>query len=237
VAVAPAVPHSGGGYEVGMSTIQTGASPAPRQLAPGGRRQGRTLRPGAAGVLSLAAAGLLAACVPAGYGNYSPAAGRAATPAEALAVATAVHTSPLTSGAGTRPYRVETIRLSTGTPGYAFATIDPATSQLDGAAVALRLTPTTGAPPPGRCSTSAACTSAAPPRQRSTPSSHCTARRASASPPTRSRRIPAVTSVFASQAGGCCTESQALAIFYRSLVFHVGGELVVFCEGGAERGG
>jgi len=104
----------------------------------------RTLRRGGVGVGSLAAVGLLAACVPAGYANYSPAAGRPATPAEALTVAAAVHSSPLTAGAGTRPYRVEAIRLSTRIPGYAFATIDPATPQLDGAAVALRATPTTG---------------------------------------------------------------------------------------------
>ncbi len=55
-----------------------------------------------------------------------------------------MHSSPLTAGAGAgarRPYRVEAIRLSTRTPGYAFATIDPTTPQLDGAAVALRATP------------------------------------------------------------------------------------------------
>jgi len=55
-----------------------------------------------------------------------------------------VHSSPLTAGSGTRPYQVEAIRLSTGTPGYAFATIDPASQQMDGAAVALHATPTTG---------------------------------------------------------------------------------------------
>ncbi len=55
-----------------------------------------------------------------------------------------MHSSPLTAGSGTRPYQVEAIRLSTGTPGYAFATIDPASQQLDGAAVALHATPTTG---------------------------------------------------------------------------------------------
>jgi len=51
---------------------------------------------------------------------------------------------PLTAWAGTRPYQVEAIRLSTGTPGYAFASIDPTSQQLDGAAVALHATPTTG---------------------------------------------------------------------------------------------
>ncbi len=125
-----------------MSTVLVGASGRPCHVAYNQRRQ--TLRRGGVGVLSLTAVGLLAACVPAGYANYSPAAGRPATPAEALAVSTAVRSSPLTTGAGTRPYRVEAIRLSTRTPGYAFATIDPATQQLDGAAVALRATPTTG---------------------------------------------------------------------------------------------
>jgi len=104
----------------------------------------RTIRRGAAGALSLAAVGMLAACVPAGYGNYSPAAGRAATPAEALAVTTAVHSSPLTTGVGTRSYRVKAIRVSIRTPGYAFATLDPTSPAADGAAVALRATPTTG---------------------------------------------------------------------------------------------
>jgi len=94
--------------------------------------------------LSLAVVGVLAACAPAGYGNYSPAAGRAAKPAEALAVTAAVHSSPLAAGAGSRPYRVEAIRVSTPTPGYAFATIDPTSPALDGAAVALRATPTAG---------------------------------------------------------------------------------------------
>jgi len=43
------------------------------------------MRRGAVGALGLAAVGVLAACVPAEYGSYSPAAGRAATPAEAPA--------------------------------------------------------------------------------------------------------------------------------------------------------
>ncbi len=110
--------------------------------APGSGKRHPTLRRGAAGTLSLVAVGVLAACVPAGYGNYSPAAGRPAAPAEALAVTTAVHSSPLT--AGTRSYRVEAIRVSTRTPGYAFATLDPTSPAADGAAVALRTTRTTG---------------------------------------------------------------------------------------------
>jgi len=132
--------HSG--QESALSTVLVGASGRPCHAAYNQRR--RTLRRAGVGVGSLAAVGLLAACVPAGYANYSPAAGRPATPAEALTVAAAVHSSPLTAGAGTRPYRVEAIRLSTRTPGYAFATIDPTTPQLDGAAVALRATPTAG---------------------------------------------------------------------------------------------
>ena len=84
---------------------------------PGSGQRHRTMRRGAAGALSLAAVGVLAACVPAGYGNYLPAAGRTATPAETLAVTTAVHSSPLTAGTGTRPYQVEAIRVSTRTPG------------------------------------------------------------------------------------------------------------------------
>ena len=126
-----------------MSTVLVSASERPCHLAYSQQRR-RALRRAGVGVGSLAAVGLLAACVPAGYANYSPAAGRPATPAEALTVATAVHSSPLTAGAGTRPYRVEAIRLSTRTPGYALATIDPTTPQLDGAAVALHATPTTG---------------------------------------------------------------------------------------------
>jgi hypothetical protein len=126
-----------------MSPVPVSAFVAPFPLVYSQQRR-RTLRRGGVGVLSLAAVGLLAACVPAGYANYSPAAGRPATPSEALTVATAVHSSPLTAGAGTRPYQVEAIRLSTGTPGYAFATIDPASQQLDGAAVALRATPDAG---------------------------------------------------------------------------------------------
>ncbi len=125
-----------------MSTVAVSAFVASRRLADSTQRR-RTSRRGVAGVVSLGAAGLLAACVPAGYANYSPAAGRPATPAEALAVSTAVRSSPLTAGA--RAYRVTAIRLSTGTPGYAFATIDPASQQLDGAAVALRATPNVGA--------------------------------------------------------------------------------------------
>ncbi len=124
-----------------MSTVLVSASGRPCHVAYNQRR--RTLRRGGVGVLSLAAVGLLAACVPAGYASYSPAAGRPATPVEALTVAAAVHSSPLTASAGARPYQVEAIRLSTRTPGYAFATIDPATQQLDGAAVALRATPNT----------------------------------------------------------------------------------------------
>ncbi len=123
-----------------MSPVPVSAFVAPFPIVYSQQRR-RTLRRGGVGVVSLTAVGLLAACVPAGYANYSPAAGRPATPAEALAVSTAVHSSPLTAGAGTRPYRVEAIRLSTRTPGYAFATIDPASRQLDGAAVALRATP------------------------------------------------------------------------------------------------
>ncbi len=88
-----------------------------------------------AGALSLAAVGVLAACVPAGYGNYFPTAGRAATPVETLAVTAAVHSSPLTAAGGSRPYRVEAIRVSTRTPGYAFATLDPTIPAADGAAV------------------------------------------------------------------------------------------------------
>jgi len=126
-----------------MSPVPVSAFVAPFPIVYSQQRR-RTLRLGGVGVLSLAAVGLLAACVPAGYANYSPAAGRPATPAEALAVSTAVHSSLLTAGAGTRPYQVEAIRLSTGTPGYAFATIDPTSQQLDGAAVALHATPTTG---------------------------------------------------------------------------------------------
>ena len=125
-----------------MSTVAVSAFVASRRLADSTQRR-RTSRRGVAGVVSQGAAGLLAACVPAGYANYSPAAGRPATPAEALAVSTAVRSSPLTAGA--RAYRVTAIRLSTGTPGYAFATIDPASQQLDGAAVALRATPNVGA--------------------------------------------------------------------------------------------
>ncbi len=131
------------GQESAMGTVLGGASGRLCHVAYSQQRR-RTLWRGGGGVGSLAAVGLLAACVPAGYANYSPAAGRPAAPAEALAVSTAVHSSPLTAGAGTRPYRVEAIRLSTGTPGYAFATIDPTSQQLDGAAVALRATPNTG---------------------------------------------------------------------------------------------
>ncbi len=76
----------------------------------------RTIRRGAAGALSLAAVGMLPACVPAGYGNYSPAAGRAATPAETLAVTTAVHSSPLTTGVGTRSYRVKAVNGQVAVP-------------------------------------------------------------------------------------------------------------------------
>jgi len=82
------------------------------RTVPGNSQRHPTMRRGAAGALSLAAVGVLAACVPAGYGNYFPTAGRAATAAETLAVTTAVHSSPLTAAAGTRPYRVEAIRVS-----------------------------------------------------------------------------------------------------------------------------
>jgi len=157
-----------------MSTVLVSASQRPCRVAYSQQRR-RTLRRAGVGGLSLAAAGLLAACVPAGYANYSPAAGRAAPPAEALTVAAAVHSSPLTAGAGTRPYRVEAIRLSSRTAGYAFATIDPSTPQLDGAAVALRATPTRAGTSPGGCSTSAAGTSAARLLSRCAASSHCTA--------------------------------------------------------------
>ena len=129
-----------------MSDLATSTAPGSEHHALFGRahhagQRKLTLRGGAAVALSLAAVAVLAACVPAGYGNYSPAAGRAATPAEVLAVSTAVHASPLTADAGTRPYLVEAIRLSTRTPGYAFATLDPTTPALDGAALALRVIP------------------------------------------------------------------------------------------------
>jgi len=114
------------------------------RTVPGNSQRHPTMRRGAAGALSLAAVGVLAACVPAGYGNYFPTAGRAATPAETLAVTAAVHSSPLTAAAGTRPYRLEAIRVSTRTLGYAFATLDPTSPAADGAAVALRAIRTTG---------------------------------------------------------------------------------------------
>ena len=114
------------------------------RTVPGNSQRQQTMRRGAAGALSLAAVGVLAACVPAGYGNYFPTAGRAATPAETLAVTAAVQNSPLTAAGGTRPYRVEAIRFSTRTPGYAFATLDPTILAADGAAVALRAARTTG---------------------------------------------------------------------------------------------
>jgi len=114
------------------------------RTVPGNSQRHPTMRRGAAGALSLAAVGVLAACVPAGYGNYFPTAGRAATPAETLAVTAAVHSSPLTAAAGTRPYRLEAIRVSTRTLGYAFATLDPTIPAADGAAVALRAIRTTG---------------------------------------------------------------------------------------------
>jgi hypothetical protein len=88
--------------------------------------------------LSAAGAVALAGCAIPGYGNYSPTAGRAATTAEAAAISTSVHSSPLTAGAGRRPFRVIAVRVSRLSPQYAFATIDPTTPQLDGAAVALR---------------------------------------------------------------------------------------------------
>jgi len=48
---------------VGMTYMRT---------VPGNRQRHPTMRRGAAGALSLAAVGVLAACVPAGYGNYFP---------------------------------------------------------------------------------------------------------------------------------------------------------------------
>ena len=131
-----------------MSTVAVSAFIASRRLADSTQRR-RTSRRGVAGVVSLGAAGLLAACVPAGYANYSPSAGRPATPAEALAVSTAVGSSPLTAGAGTRACRVTAIRLSTGTPGYAFATIE--TAGRPGPASRPRASPRCAATrPPGR---------------------------------------------------------------------------------------
>ena len=80
---------------------------------------------------------VLAGCAMPGYGNYSPTAGRAATPAENTAVSNAVHASPLTALAKKREFRVIGVRVSRLTSTYAFATIDPTTPRLDGAAVAL----------------------------------------------------------------------------------------------------
>jgi hypothetical protein len=81
---------------------------------------------------------VLGGCATPGYGNYSPTAGRAATPAETAAISNAVHASPLTALAKKREFRVIGVRVSRLTPTYAFATIDPTTPRLDGAAVALR---------------------------------------------------------------------------------------------------
>ena len=47
---------------------------------------------------------------------------------------------------GDRPYRVEAIRLGARAPGFAFATIDPLTQQLGGAAVELRAISHPGGP-------------------------------------------------------------------------------------------
>lgn len=121
-----------------MATVRIPASEASCGIRAVSRQPTSLPRRGIAAAGVLAAAGLLAACVPAGYGNYSPVAGRAATPAEALAVSTAVRSSPSTAAVGTRPYRVEAIRLGARSPGFAFATIDPLTQQLSGAAVELR---------------------------------------------------------------------------------------------------
>lgn len=96
----------------------------------------------AAGIV-LGALGLLAACVTPGYGNYSPSAGRPATTAETASISTAVHGSPLTAKAAPRTFSVTGVRISRLTPTYAFATIDPTSPQLDGAAVALRRASTT----------------------------------------------------------------------------------------------
>lgn len=93
----------------------------------------------------LGALGLLAACATPGYGNYSPSAGRPATAVEAAAVSTAVHASPLTAKAAPRSFTVTGVRISRLTPTYAFATIDPTSPQLDGAAVALRRASSTAA--------------------------------------------------------------------------------------------
>ena len=112
-------------------------TPAPIRLGP---------RKAAAGAIGLVGVAVVAACAAPGYGNYNPNAGRPATPSEARAITTAVRTSPLTAGAGNRPYQVIAIRISTRTAGYAFATINPLTTQLDGAAVALRLFPTRSGP-------------------------------------------------------------------------------------------
>ena len=109
--------------------------PSLRRASPRSSRGGRLLLTGA--VLA-AGVGVLAGCAIPGYGNYSPTAGRAATTAEALAISTSVHSSPLTAGAGRRPFRVVAARVSRLSPQYAFATIDPTTTKLDGAAVALR---------------------------------------------------------------------------------------------------
>lgn len=129
-----------------MATVREPAFEAPCGIRAVSRQPNSLLRRGFAAGGVLAAAGLLAACVPAGYGNYSPVAGRAATPAEALAVSTAVRSSPLTAAVGDRPYRVEAIRLGARAPGFAFATIDPLTQQLGGAAVELRAISHPGGP-------------------------------------------------------------------------------------------
>ncbi len=86
-----------------------------------------------------------------------------------------MHSSPLTAAGGIRPYRVEAIRVSTRTPGYAFATLDPTSPAADGAAVALRAARTTGGHLTWQvfdiCSLQVGCT--APPLVRSDFALHC----------------------------------------------------------------
>jgi hypothetical protein len=116
---------------------------APATLRPSRRIYGSGSRRLLQAGVALGALAVLAACTTPGYGNYSPTAGRAATAAEAAAISTAVHSSPLTTKAGQRSFQVIGIRISRVTPTYAFATIDPASATLDGAAVALHRATTT----------------------------------------------------------------------------------------------
>lgn len=109
----------------------------------GAERRWQRLGAGALGAVAVAA---LAGCAVPGYGNYAPGAGRSATAVETAAISRSVHSSLLTAAAGARRYRVTAIRVSASSPGYAFATIDPSTNRLDGAAAALRLLPSTGGP-------------------------------------------------------------------------------------------